>query len=117
MSFASSSTSSTSALRSISTTVPHRYREIEGRPFSDGALRPDVAAVPAHHARHDREADAVTRIVVGGVEPLEYLEQLLREAHVEADADVAHVEDGFATAHVSADLDGRRLPGLRELAG
>src|SRR5688500_17994525 len=69
------------------------------------------------HALHRGQAYPGAAELLRAVQPLERTEQLVREAHVEAGAVVAHEEyAALAVAH-GADLDPRMLDARRELPG
>src|SRR4030095_10212176 len=101
---------------SILVAVQRRYGEVEGSTLVNSALRPDPAPVAPHHARNDRQSDALSLVLVRAVQALERLEELRREARIEADALVANEVHNLGRLRLTADLDLRRLTGLRELA-
>src|SRR5262245_52124517 len=92
-----------------------RQREGEGGPFARRGLGADRAAMAAHDALHDGEADAVALEAGRRGQALEGAEQARRVAHVEADAVVAHRVLDLAVAPHAGDLDARRGAGARVL--
>src|SRR6267142_2890103 len=114
MSFESSSTNNTSNLgRPISSpfaAAASRQRKAESRSLAENALRPDPTAVAADQTRCDREAHAVPRELLARVKAFEDTEELVRIAHVEADAVVAHRVDRLVRLLVASDFHLRGNP-------
>src|SRR5438105_1765111 len=90
--------------------------EIERGTRARAGLSPDAAAVAADDAVHGGQADAGALEFGRGVQPLEGLEKLVGEGHVESGAVVADVEDPRAAIGRRADphpgfgLPGSELP-------
>src|SRR5439155_9775416 len=64
--------------------------EVEGGPLSRRPFGPHPPAVAVEDPLHRRQADAVALELVGPVQPLERLEQLVGVGRVEPDPVVAH---------------------------
>src|SRR5512144_225750 len=82
----------------------------------DLAFRPHTPAVSMDDALHGRETDAGTLELLLSVQPLEYAEQLVRIAAVEAGAVVFHVDDHLVVhPGLRAHFDHRFFPLRAEL--
>src|SRR5688572_22934071 len=109
-----------SAVRAFDVGLRKRQGEIHGRALADLAVSPDLAAVAPHDAIHRGEPDPGALELFRRVQSLERSEQLVRIAHVETGAVVAHEERGSLAALVATDLDtgcvalARELPGVRQ---
>src|SRR5882672_658673 len=91
--------------------------EIEDRAFVGPGLGPDAAAVAYDDALYAGEADARALELLRRVKALEYAEEPVRLAHVEARAVVLHVVDRRAARRLrrlDSDLHARGVPPARE---
>src|SRR4051812_21485919 len=99
----SSSTSSTTGLSAMLASRVERERE--GRAAVGHAHRGHLAAVPVDDALDGGQPDTGAGELADAVQPLEWAEQLLYVAHVEAGAVVAYEVHGLAVPTLHADLD------------
>src|SRR3990170_1342988 len=111
-----------SSTRRISTRIscmagPFPEGEVEGRALIDFRLGPHAAAVAVDDPLDNGQADARPFVLLGPVQALEDRKELVRVAHVEADAVVPDEPGGLAPLRPAADLDLRRLAPPRELQG
>src|SRR2546422_851232 len=118
---ASSASSGLSSTSRISTPVrfmrPSSFRgkrEVERAPAPHRPFGPHAPAVPLYDALHDGETHAGALELLGAVEPLEDLEQLLREPRVEPGPVVADEVRRLGSPG-TADLDRRLGDMLGEL--
>ena len=100
----------------------HLDNETEGGAALGRALRPDATAVTLKHSLDDRKADTRAFELLLRMHSLEYAEQLVRVAHVEAGAIVAYEIHALRRAgpigrgcHDAADGHVRLRPLAREL--
>src|SRR5580658_9968104 len=91
-----------------------RQREIHGRALALAAVGPHLAAMTGHDPVHDGQPDAGTFELIRGMQPLEDAEELLRIAHIEARAVVAHVVHRLISLTERPDLDSGRIPAAAE---
>src|ERR1039457_3064589 len=92
--------------------------EVEGRTVVNRTLGPGAATVALHDALHAGEANARAGEIALRMQPLEWLEQLVRVGGVEAGAVVAHVAaDTGALDRDRPELDQRFTPAGGEFPG
>src|SRR5579862_5648115 len=99
---------------------PTSQSEVEAGAALDLALTPDASSVAGDDALHRGQANARAFKLRGAVQPLEWLEELVRIGHVEPGAVVAHEEAGLPAHLRAAKLDvaggmlGGELPGVAQ---
>src|SRR5579863_5067676 len=91
-----------------------RQGEIHGCALTLAAVGPYLAAMTGHDPVHDGQPDAGTFELIRGMQTLEDAEELLRIAHVEARAVVAHVVHRLISLTERPELDAGRIPAAAE---
>src|SRR5438270_7455611 len=87
--------------------------EIEDRPLPRLRLRPDSSHMLLDDAAHGGQADAGALEIGFSMQTLKRGKQLVRVAHIEAHAVIAHKEGGRAISKAFANLNGGMLAGAR----
>src|SRR6185436_13899888 len=83
--------------------------EVEGRAAAQAGLDPDAPAVSLDDLLADRQPDAVPRVLVPGVQPLEDDEQPVEEGGIDPDAVVADADPPLLFDALGRHVDPRRL--------